>query len=72
MLDFGVRSLTDFVVHLKVDVPVPGLAFKELHVENKVTIKNNKALPTYNDSIKLLSCDYHCITLSFIDQAQIT
>ena len=42
VLDFGVRSLTDFVVHLKVDVPVPGLAFKELHVENKVTIKNNK------------------------------
>ena len=39
VLDFGVRSLTDFVVHLKVDVPVPGLAFKELHVENKVTIK---------------------------------
>ena len=72
-MDFGVRSLTDFVVHLKVDVPVPGLAFKELHVENKVFIKNSvKCFLLSLRVLKLLSSDHHCITHSFIDQPQIT
>jgi hypothetical protein len=40
-LDLGIESLTDFVIHVKVDVPVPGLAFKELHIENKVKEKSH-------------------------------
>ena len=34
--DFGVASMTDLVIHVQLDVPIPGLDFNTFHIENKV------------------------------------
>jgi hypothetical protein len=34
--DFGVVSISDFVIHVQLDVPIPGLSFNTLHIENKI------------------------------------